>query len=290
MKAKKLSQVFLFTVLSVLGIAMIVTGGVLLLRAQELSFFLDERKYIPQGDSNFSYILTLVGGLVILFIAFSNLVLKNSKPTTKKKKVRGKNLILFLVASATIFSSCSNLDDKFELVRVIELKVPIDYSPLGKLDSCAKNNCHCELMHYEDEKTFWWADPNVCSKNFSNPSEKIVPGETYRVKIFRIKKGESISSRKCIKFMEDINAHFFGAQGIALLWDQKTEEVKKLPMKGNYFSFDQKDNLFSDDRGIYIPGLQKLYCGDWNLRNFYWNQDHGDEEDPENSVYLICFL
>jgi hypothetical protein len=72
-----------------------------------------------------------------------------------------------------------------------------------------------------------------------------------------------------------------------LLWKEKREELNKLPVYGHYMSFDKKENLFNDRRDTYIPSIERIWTGEWNLILVCYNYEHGSY--PTDASYFIGF-
>jgi hypothetical protein len=128
-------------------------------------------------------------------------------------------------------------------------------------------------------KTTYCFSDALTSKNFAKATNKLVPGKTYRVRIFPIL--EPVPSKGCMIFLKKQNAILVGGQGITLLQDQKADEFL---VGKRTVSFDEKDALCEDGYGRRIvPFVYRCSDGDWRFGSGsfegYWSG--GD--------CLVCF-
>jgi hypothetical protein len=159
--------------------------------------------------------------------------------------------------------------EKFTLLKEFSLRVPGNFVHETYLDTFAKNHRHEFAYGYND---------NLTSENFKNASVKLVPGKTYKVKIFDI--NERVTSDECLAQYRAVNAILAGTNGVALVYERKR---KKLP-KGKWsVSFDRKEALPVVDGYRRVPCVDAHSDGDFkfDLGRFEgtWHPDH----------CLLCF-
>jgi hypothetical protein len=129
------------------------------------------------------------------------------------------------------------LDERFGTTIVeFELTVPADYNHDTQIDTSGKKA--------RKEKTTYYYNDDLISKNFAKATNKLVPGKTYKVKIIPIL--QTVTSEDCMTFLKKQNAVLVGGQGATLVYDLAKD---KLP-KGKYtVSFDEKEALWKDAGG-----------------------------------------
>lgn len=164
-------------------------------------------------------------------------------------------------------------DDRFELLNSFELAVPKSYNHGTQLATFAK---------FAEEKPgkFYYFNDNITDANYAK-AKKLIPGKTYGVKIFGIKKGKVISSPDCLSFLASQRAILVGAQGVSLAQQLKKEEF---PVGKWTVSFDEKDALWVDGGGHHgVPRVYRYSDGYWKffLGNF--------EVDWHDDACLVCF-
>lgn len=167
------------------------------------------------------------------------------------------------------------LDERFGPTIVeFELTVPTDYNHDTQIDISAKKA--------RKEKTTYYYNDDLTSKNFANATNKLVPGKTYKVKIFPIL--QTVTSEDCMALLRKHKAILVGGQGATLVYDLAKD---KLP-KGKYtVSFDEKEALWKDAGGYRrVPLVSADTDGDFRfyLGNFgyVWYSD--------NCVLCFCDL
>ena len=156
-------------------------------------------------------------------------------------------------------------------VKEFEFTVPSDYTHDTQLDTFAKKT--------KKLKTTYYFNDDLNSKNFANATNKLVPGKTYKVKIFPIL--ATVTSEDCMLFLKKQNAILVGGQGITVLQDQKPDEF---PIGKWTISFDEKETLWKDAGGRHrVPGVNRISDGVWvfYLGDFEraWGDGHA----------LLCF-
>lgn len=152
-----------------------------------------------------------------------------------------------------------------------ELTVPTDYNHDKQVDQFAKK--------VKKEKTTYYFNDALTSKNFANATNKLQPGKTYKVKIFPIM--SAISSEDCMAFLRKQNAILVGAQGMALLYNLHKDQLPK----GKWsISFDEKESLWKDSGGSRrVPVVYAHADGDFRFSLGSW--DGGWYSD----CALVCF-
>ncbi len=164
------------------------------------------------------------------------------------------------------------LDERFGPAIVeFELTVPADYNHDTQIDTSGAKA--------RKEKTTYYYNDELTSKNFANATNKLVPGKTYKIKIIPIL--STVTSEDCMALLRKHNAILVGGQGATLVYDLAKD---KLP-KGKYtVSFDEKDALWKGaggDRGV--PSVGADTDGDFG---FYLG---GFGHDWTSAYCVLCF-
>ena len=156
-------------------------------------------------------------------------------------------------------------------VKEFEFTVPGDYKHDTQLDTFAKKTKKLPTTYYFNDA--------LTSANFAKATNKLVPGKTYKVKIFPIL--ATVTSEDCINFLAKQNAILVGGQGVTLLQENK---VDGFPVGKWTVSFDQKDSLWEDTDGYRrVPCVNRYSGGDWEF-------SLGDfERDWYDDYCLLCF-
>jgi len=156
-------------------------------------------------------------------------------------------------------------------IKEFEIIVPLDYNHDTQVDVFAKK--------VKKEKTTYYFNNDLTSKHFANASTKLVPGKTYKVKIFPILK--RVTSEDNMAFLAKQNAIFVGDHGLTLVCEQKKEELPK----GKYtVSFDKKESLWKDTDGNHrVPNVYANSGGGFRFDLGYF--EHGWVD----SSCLLCF-
>jgi hypothetical protein len=137
------------------------------------------------------------------------------------------------------YTSTPSLEDRFgQIGQPIILTVPADYNHTTWLKTFSEKN-HAELD---------WYHPGITDANFSHVTTKLVPGQKFVVKIFRVRTVEA-SSKHALAFLRRKNAVLVGAQGLALLFDQAKD---RLPKGLGYVSLDKKGALWKGYHGYRV--------------------------------------
>ncbi|MFA6325232.1 MAG: hypothetical protein WCX46_03335, partial [Candidatus Paceibacterota bacterium] len=121
-------------------------------------------------------------------------------------------------------------------IKEFEIIVPVDYDHSKQIDVFAKKT--------KKETTTYYFNDDITSKHFANASTKLVPGKTYKVKIFPIL--ARVTSEDNMAFLAKQNAILAGDHGLTLVYEQKKEE---LPKDKYTVSFDKKESLWKDADG-----------------------------------------
>ncbi len=137
------------------------------------------------------------------------------------------------------------LDPRFEIVTTFNVTVPENYNHARQLTSFAKKH----------RGGFYFYSDNVTDANFTMTTQRLMPGKTYGVKIWGIKRGRVISSPDCVAFYKAQRAILVSVQGLSLAWEQKKEEFPKGKCT---VSFDKRDAL-SYLRGYH--GMPSVFAG-----------------------------
>ncbi|MFA6919575.1 MAG: hypothetical protein WC264_00800 [Candidatus Paceibacterota bacterium] len=156
-------------------------------------------------------------------------------------------------------------------VDEFEFTIPTDYDHKKQIDKFTKQVKNSKGTDYYNN--------DINSKNFSKTSNKLIPGKTYKVKIFPIL--DTVKSEDCLAFLKQQNAFLVGAQGLTLLQSMKND---KFPLGTRIVSFDEKESLWKDDDGNFrVPYIHHLSNGNWWFALGNFNYTLGKER------YLLCF-
>lgn len=122
-----------------------------------------------------------------------------------------------------------------KLLDLGEIVVPSDYDQVHFFE-------HFFRLHGGNFRNF---NPKINDANFGNPSYSMKPGERFRVSVFGQNVSSGVSdSRERLKFLNENDVICLGAQGAALVFDQKRVQLQA---NSRYISFDLPDRLWLDD-------------------------------------------
>jgi len=171
-----------------------------------------------------------------------------------------------------ILQKLAMVDQLFgQAVKDFEFTVPADYVHDTQLDTFAKKTRRLKTTYYFND--------DLTSANFAKATNKLVPGKTYKVKIFPIL--ATVTSDDCMNFLAKQNAVLVGGQGVTLLQDQKADAF---PVGKYTVSFDQKDALWTDSGGDHgVPRVYRDSGGGWGFDLGYFEFDWSD------GYCLLCF-
>jgi hypothetical protein len=156
-------------------------------------------------------------------------------------------------------------------VAEFELTVPSDYNHDKQIDRSAKKA--------KKEKTTYYYNDALTSKNYAKATNKLEPGKKYMVKLFPIL--SNISSEDCMTFLRKQSAILVGGQGATLLYDLHRD---KLPKDKWSVSFDEKDTLWQDAfGGRGVPDVCAYAGGDFGFGLGDWDGGWGAGD------VLVCF-
>lgn len=118
-------------------------------------------------------------------------------------------------------------------------------------------------------KEFSYFNDAVTDANFVGATSKLVPGKTYTVKIFGIRR--TVSSEECLDLYRKQQALLTGAQGIALAYQQARKEF---PVGKWLASFDEEQALWEDADGCRrVPCVYRFTDGDFEFYLGYFALD-----------------
>lgn len=124
---------------------------------------------------------------------------------------------------------------RFPLLKEFSLTVPADYH-------------HATELSMLNPRDFYFFNEALTDENFKRATQKLVPGKTYKAKIFGIGNGFRVSSEDCLALYTREHALMTGAQGLSLVYRLKKKELPK----GKWTtSFDEKDALWKDAGGYH---------------------------------------
>jgi hypothetical protein len=156
-------------------------------------------------------------------------------------------------------------------VKEFELTVPVGYSHDTQIDTSGKK--------VKKEKTTYYYNNDLTSKNFAKATNKLVPGKTYKVKIFPIL--QTVTSEDCMTFLKKQNAVLVGGQGATLVYDLAKDQLPK----GKWtVSFDEKEALWEDaDGNRGVPSVCAYTVGDFKFHlGFFGSGWYSDD-------CVLCF-
>ena len=170
---------------------------------------------------------------------------------------------------ALLIREHSKPDKRFGVATTLcDVTIPMDYNS----DTCVDDYA----SKVKNLKTTYCYNDALTSKNFPNPSNKLVPGKTYTLKLIPIL--ETVQSEDCLMELDRHNALLVGAQGLPVV------DTALLPKGKWYVSFDQKENLWKDSDGYRrVPGV---YACDDGAFEFYLGRF---ERDWHAVNVLLCF-
>lgn len=170
------------------------------------------------------------------------------------------------IASLFEHSVC---DNRFKLLSSFDITVPKSYDHDTQLAT---------FVEYakKKKKKFYYYNEEITDANFSKVANKLVPGETYKGRIFGIKDKERVSSEDCLSFLASQRAILIGAQGLSLILQLKEGNF---PIRRRTVSFDEKDGLWEDDSGsLRVPNVLQDTGVGWGfgLGRFAvnWDEDY----------------
>lgn len=191
-----------------------------------------------------------------------------SQEILKKGNLIQNETKVFLTA---LLKKYAIIDKRFGVPIEFNLTVPADYNHDKQIDTSAQKA--------KGEKTTYYYNDDLNSKNFTKATRKLEPGKTYNVKIIPILEG--VTSEDCLTILSRYNAILVGGQGATLVYDVAKD---KLP-KGKWaVSFDEKKALWKDAGGYRrVPGVIAHSDGDFKFGLGYF------EGDWDGDGVLLCF-
>ena len=138
------------------------------------------------------------------------------------------------------FIQCEGVgvDSRFPLMKEFKLTIPTNYAHANRLN----------LFGAEHKKEFYGYNNDITDKNFAKVSHQLVPGKTYKVKLFGVTK--RVTSDDCLGVYRVNKAYYAGAQGASVMYEYAKEEF----IKGKWHcSFDEKENLPFVDGSPWVP-------------------------------------
>ncbi len=152
-----------------------------------------------------------------------------------------------------------------------DVTVPMDYNHETYIDTRGK-----EVRKLKN--TYYYNDA-LTSTNFAKATNKLIPGKTYRAKIYPIL--ETVQSNDCMNFLKRQRAILVGGQGVMLAQSQHGD---KFPKDKWTVSFDQKEALWKDAVGNHrVPGVGAPSDGDFGFDLGLFGLDWGAGH------CLLCF-
>lgn len=152
------------------------------------------------------------------------------------------------------FDGANLIDPRFELLMEFKVTVPTDYDHGTQLSTLKK------------KKEF---DDAITDRNFRKATQKLVPGKTYKAKLFSIRR--TVNSDDCLSLYKAIRAILTGAQGMSLVCQLKKDV---LPKGKCTVSFDEKDALWQDSGGSHrVPYVSVGSGGGFGFYPGYFELD-----------------
>ncbi|MEK7465175.1 MAG: hypothetical protein AAB631_00140 [Patescibacteria group bacterium] len=168
------------------------------------------------------------------------------------------------------FDGANLIDPRYEHLKEFALTVPKDYV----------HGTQLATFEQKYRKGFYYYNTDITDSHFAKATTQLVPGKTYKVKVFGIKKG-SVTSEDHMNLLRSQNAILVGAQGASLVYQEKKDE---LPKGKFYVSFDEKNALWVDAGGDHrVPRVFRYSVGDceFSLGDF--------ERDWGSDYCVLCF-
>ena len=167
--------------------------------------------------------------------------------------------VLLITAIVTKAAAQTTLNDKRfgPAIAEFNLTVPITYDHDKQVDLFAEKVKTLKT-------TSFYADI-LSSKNFAQEPTKLIPGNTYRVKIIPVRSG--VSYEDCVEFLQARHALFAGVHGLTL-----AQELYKnqFPVGMETVSF-SKNPLHNDTMGVSgSPQITRHHNGDWSFEFSYF--------------------
>jgi hypothetical protein len=157
-------------------------------------------------------------------------------------------------------------------IREFELTIPNDYDHDSQIDTSAKKTKNENTTHFYNDA--------LTSKNFAKATNKLIPGKTYKVKIFPIL--QRVTSEDCMAFLRKQNAILVGGQGATLVYDLAKDQLPKGKWTA---SFDEKDALWENaDGGHGVPSVSARSNGGFKFYLGYFEFDWSDD----NCLLCVC--
>ncbi len=153
-----------------------------------------------------------------------------------------------------ILRKFSIVDKRFGAAVEFEITIPLEYDHDKQIDAFAEK--------VKGQKTTYYYNADLNSKNFNKATTKLVPGKTYKVK--RIPILSQVTSEDCLnRIYQEPNSILVGGQGLTVAHDLK----KEIFPKGKYtVSFDKKEALWEDSGGRHrVPRVLASVDGDFEF-------------------------
>ena len=153
-----------------------------------------------------------------------------------------------------------------------DITVPVGFNPALYIDE--------ESINVQKDKTTFFYNKDLNSKNFAGTTTTLIPGKTYGVKL--IPKMLTTTSEEDIDFLlKEPNAILVGAHGLMLAYSQHKDMFPKVR---NIISFDQKDGLWKDEFFYHrVPKIRVDWSGDFYFELSLFENKRGI------GYYLLCF-
>jgi hypothetical protein len=154
---------------------------------------------------------------------------------------------------------------------------------LGFISVPEDHDCKNHLSNFREKhyQEFGIFSNSITDSCFSNPTRVLCSGDVFWVRVFQRITSRLTSSEECIDFLKEQKADLLGAQGAALVFEQKKEELPK----GKYSSFDEKRRLWCGDAGrFWLPQIVVTSDG-----LFTWIVSPFDAYEAHPTFFCFCW-
>lgn len=157
-------------------------------------------------------------------------------------------------------------NDKLFLMKVLRITIPNDYDESNLFAKYAER--------------FKKRDEDICQLNFSDATDKLLPGKEYFIYFWGIKTGHIITKDDVLQFMNDCGYLKVGVAGLFFTW---FFEQVNLPFRKFILSFDESINLSKDQNNYALLPYIKHYTGKYILQFKHFI------DNLQDNVCIICF-
>lgn len=179
---------------------------------------------------------------------------------------------MVVVRNKNAKESPKDRSSSFKLLATYEITVPENYDHATQLASFRK-----EYLGIFDV-----CEKQMSDKNFARVTDKLGPGKTYKVEIFRTI--NAVYPEDELAFLKKQKALLVGAQGLSLFWQLKKQELSVLLRPGmEIISVDERDALIKLDNDVGQPSISHEPNGEW----FFYAAD--DDWSWADGICIVSF-